>query len=72
MAMECFGQSFYKILHFSLQLLWAQCHQPAVINKSNSQQSEGYAQTGTLQCNISFMQLKKIKRSSERRAAETV
>ena len=30
------------------------------------------AQTGTLQCNFNFMQLRKIKRSSERRAAETV
>ena len=30
------------------------------------------AQTGTLQCNFNFMQLKKIKWSSERRAAETV
>ena len=29
-------------------------------------------QTGTLQCNFDFMQLKKIKRSSERRAAEAV
>ena len=30
------------------------------------------AQTGTLQCNLNFLQLKKIKRSSESRAAETV
>ena len=39
---------------------------------NNQKAMEYNAQTGTLQCNFNFMQLKKIKRSSERRAAETV
>ena len=42
----------------------------AILN--NQKAMEYNAQTGTLQCNFNFMQLKKIKRSSERRAAETV
>ena len=39
---------------------------------NNQKAMEYNAQTGTLQCNFNFMQLKKIKRSSERRAAEPV
>ena len=39
---------------------------------NNQKAMEYNTQTGTLQCNFNFMQLKKIKRSSEMRAAETV
>ena len=60
---------------FSLSSHELKSHQP-VINYGeilNNQKTMEYnTQTGTLQCNFNFMQLKKIKRSSERRAAETV
>ena len=38
----------------------------------NQKAMEYKTQTGTLQCNFTFVQLKKFKRTSERRAAEIV
>ena len=47
-------------------------YQQEQFSTNNQKATEYNAQTGTLQYNFNFMQLKKTKMCSERRAAETV
>ena len=67
---SCEILSFLSFFSFCGLRVTNQLSTGAILN--NQKAMEYNAQTGTLQCNFNFMQLKKIKRSSERRAAETV